>query len=317
MTKRTQSKTAASRAGRNLNYRMSRSDVRSTALETLEELIGIYGDTDPRLGPISEKGKHWSALWAIRLAGDLTYLLTGWAENHIAGAVYRRARTPNKSTFDWNSHANEHQDYEQEDGLDLTPKQFREYIATVLEASSRSRLDWRQGLSDGLVALNDGELQFFTKPSKTGSHGRAYTLRNLRLFAVLHVHVLVGTGLKKYAAEAKVADELAQSVETLRAWEKALLKYNSELRDTMLLAKKLSRHGLHDFENPVNNWPVGTRRAWEKVLLKAEELSRNGLHDFEIPANTTSRFRGTIGLSSATRRRAANTTKPTAFTRSF
>jgi hypothetical protein len=168
MTKRTQSKTAAAaaRASHNLNYRMSRSGVRSMALETLEELIDIYVDTDPRLGPISEKEKDWSALWAIRLAGNLTHLLTDWAENHIAGAVYRRARTQNKSTFDWNSHANEHQIHEQEDGLSLTPEQFREYIATVLEQSSRYRRDWRQGLSDGLSALNDGEVQFFTKPSK-------------------------------------------------------------------------------------------------------------------------------------------------------
>ena len=92
MTERTKSKAAAARARYNLNYRLDRPAVRRRALEILEELIGIYGDTDPRLGPISEKGKDWSALWAIRLAGNLTHLLTDWAENHISGAIYRRAR---------------------------------------------------------------------------------------------------------------------------------------------------------------------------------------------------------------------------------
>jgi hypothetical protein len=68
-----------------------------------------------------------------------------------------------------------------------------------------------------------------------------FTLRQLRWFAVLHVHVLVGSGMKKYAAENRIADELAVSVETLRAWEKQFLKKNSELKQTLLLARKLER----------------------------------------------------------------------------
>jgi hypothetical protein len=208
-------------------------------LSTLEQLIDLYCDSDPRLGPTSEKGKHWAALTAIRLAGDLRYHLTGWAEDHIAGAIFRHAHTQDKSRFDWNSHANEHQYLASEEGLALTAEQFREYIATMLERSARSRMDWRQQLSDSLAALNEGEVQFLTSPSKTSKHGRPFTLRQLRWFAVLHVHVLVGSGMKKYAAENRIADELAVSVETLRAWEKQFLKKNSELKQTLLLARKL------------------------------------------------------------------------------
>jgi hypothetical protein len=218
-------------------------------LEDLEELLKIYDKTDPKLGPTSEKGKHWAALWAIYLAQSVVHTLTDWAENHIAGAIYRRAHTRDKSTFDWDNHANEKQIYVEADGLSLTAEQFREYISTVLEQCPRRGRDWRHQLSEGLKALNDGEVQFLTKPSRTSKHGRPYTLRHLRWLAVLHVHVLVGTGLKKYAAESKVADELAQSVETLRAWEKQFLK-SDDRRRTVRLARKLARYGMHDFANP-------------------------------------------------------------------
>ena len=82
--------------------------------------------------------------------------------------------------------------------------------------------------------------RFLTKPASTGKHGRPFTLRELRWIAILHVHVLVGTGLKKYSAESKVANVLNHSVETLRTWEKSLLKGRADLRRKIALAQKLA-----------------------------------------------------------------------------
>jgi hypothetical protein len=216
----------------------------------LEELLKIYANTDPRLGSASEQGKDWDALWAIRQAHRLTHLLTDWAENHIAGKIYRWAHIEDKSTFDADSHANEHEIYGKKDGLQLTAEQYRQYIAVVLEQSAYPRHDWREKLSESLLALNEGESQFLTKPSKTAKHGRPYTLRSLRWLAVLHVHVLVGTGLKKHVAEDKVASALRVQVETLRAWEKQFLKTNADLKRILLIAQTMASHDLHDFENP-------------------------------------------------------------------
>ena len=97
MAKRSRPRTATSQPRYNLDYRLSRSGVRRVVLSTLEQLIDLYCDSDPRLGPTSEKGKHWAALTAIRLAGHLRYHLIGWAEHHIAGAIFRHAHTQSPS----------------------------------------------------------------------------------------------------------------------------------------------------------------------------------------------------------------------------
>jgi hypothetical protein len=250
MTKRASSKNSLSPARRRKTYRASRSGIKSLVLESFEELLDLYCDSNPRLGQQSEKGKYLTALHALRVAGNLTHWLTDWAEDHIAGVIYRQAHAPNKHSIDWNSHANECEIYQRDDGLSLTAEQHREYIAIVLEHSSPNRRDWRWGLSESLFALNDGEVQFFTRPSKTNKHGRPYTLRQLRWYAVLHVHVLVGTGMKKYAAESKIAEELGQSVETLRSWEKQQLKHNSAFKRAIFLAQKVPKYHSADFENP-------------------------------------------------------------------
>src|SRR5262249_33071191 len=157
------------------------------------ELIGIYRDTDPRLGRASEKGKYQTAEHALWLAGRLTHKLTDWAENHIAGAIYRHSKTKDRGEFNWNSHAHEQENYRHNGGITLTAEQSRQYIAILLEQSAHSKIGWRWNLAESLIALNEGEVQFFTKPSKTRKHGQPYTLNRLRRLAVLHVHVLVGT----------------------------------------------------------------------------------------------------------------------------
>ena len=254
--KANQSEPAAS-PGHNPIYRDSPANVRRVALKYLDELLEIYACTDPKPGPTSEKGKNGNALHAIRLANCLTHSFTHWAENHIAGSIYRYSHSQDKATFDCNSHANEHEAWNDAEGMPLTAEQYREYIATVLENSPFSRHEnsifirhgWRGRLSDQLRALNAGEAQL-TKPSRTTKQGRPYTLLHLRWLAVLHVHVLVGTGLKKFAAENQTADALALSVETLRAWEKQFLKGNGAAKPTLLVAQKLARHDLRNFDNP-------------------------------------------------------------------
>src|SRR5262249_40630096 len=139
-------------------------------------------------------------------------------------------RVPRGESLDCDSHANELQQSMDGKGLPLSQVRARQCIAALLEQSSYTRSGWRKQLSDSLLALNDGEVQFLTKPSRTKKHGRQFTLRQLQRIAVLHVHVLMGGGMKKYAAETRIADELAVSVETLRAWEKRFLRENKGLK---------------------------------------------------------------------------------------
>ncbi len=233
-----------------MSYRRNVDDVRQSALNALDELIEIYRSTDPALGVASEKSKHSKALAALRLASSVTYELITWAESHVGGAIYREAHGKNKSKFKEDSHANELQQW---DGIELTANQWRLFIGRIIKEMAPSGRDWRQSLAFDLFALNDGEVRFFTKPASTGKHGRPFTLRELRWIAILHVHVLVGAGLKKHSAESKVAKVLSYDVETLRSWEKSLLKGRADLRRKIALAQKLAQFHLHRFDNPLGD----------------------------------------------------------------
>jgi hypothetical protein len=234
-----------------VSYRRDVDDVRQSALNALDELVEIYRSTDPALGAASEKSKHSKALAALRLAGNVTSELIGWAQSHVMGAIYREDHGKNKSKFKEDSHANELQPFG--DDIELTANQWRLFIGRIIREMAPSSGDWRQALALALFALNDGEVLFLTKPASTGKHGRPFTLRQLRFIAILHVHVLVGTGLKKYSAESKVANVLNHSVETLRTWEKGLLNGRADLRRKIALAQKLAQFHLHNFDNPLRD----------------------------------------------------------------
>ena len=162
-----------------------------------------------------------------------------------------------------------------DDGLLVlgTWERAREYIALVLQHHSRTRKeDWRDLLSDSLRALNYGEVQPLTTPSPTRKHGRHFTLYRLRWIAVLHVHVLLGGGMKKYAAEVRIADELAVSVETLRAWEKRFLRENKGLKQDILLARTIAPNGLDQLQR-------AEERLWAKYGKSDDFTAATPLHD--------------------------------------
>lgn len=268
-------------------YRFDPAPLRQDCLETLDKLVSLYCKTDPRLGRVSEKNKQRAAIDAVRLAGHLTRRLSYWAESHLLGAFYRHSQKEPKAEFDWDSHANEHEWLKHADLANFSPGAvpYRKFIATVLEKSSGNRRDWRSSLSTGLLALNEGATQFLTKPSKTSKHGRPYTLAQLQWFAVLHVHALFGSGLKKYAAEHKVAAALATSVETLRAWEKKSVKSYDNAKATLLLAQKLGRHQFHDFENEFPHDALPAVRSFEEAADSGIEWGKLKEHAFRALAD--------------------------------
>jgi hypothetical protein len=71
------------------------------------------------------------------------------------------------------------------------------------------------------LALELGEVDNLVRPSEIRRQGSPVELYRWKLFALSHVHFLVGKGLKKFKALENVAQGVGQSVETLRSWEKA------------------------------------------------------------------------------------------------
>jgi hypothetical protein len=70
--------------------------------------------------------------------------------------------------------------------------------------------------------LNYGEQDEFFKPAKSKRRGHPYRLDWAKANAVAYVWYLIGKGLKKHVAIAKVADGIGASSETIRDWEKRL-----------------------------------------------------------------------------------------------
>jgi hypothetical protein len=244
--------------------------VRDEAVRILDQLLGLYCQTDPRHGPEGKSGKYNLAFLALKHAGVLTRLLTNWAENHIRGALDRFNHTPRGEDFDWDSHANELQVLDKD--VLLGPEQSRWYMAALLESSCCTRRGWRMLLSDGLRALNHGEVQPLIRPSPTKKHGRRFTLLKLQRVAVLHVHALRGSGVKKYAAEERIADELAVSIDTLRSWEKQFLRDDKKFKQTLSLARTIAPHGLDQLQH-------AEERLWERYGKSDDFTPATRLHD--------------------------------------
>jgi len=106
--------------------------------------------------------------------------------------------------------------------IGLDDEALRRAIVRLLLSTSADSSVWRFPLSHALSALNYGEVDDFFKPARKRRRGQSYKLDWTRADAIMYVHYLVGKGLKKHVALARVAKALAVSPETLRSWEQAL-----------------------------------------------------------------------------------------------
>jgi hypothetical protein len=104
----------------------------------------------------------------------------------------------------------------------LDPQSMRNLIRELLSSTCANNSFWRFELSSALFALNLGQQAPLTTPDPTRRQGNALQLLLLKVKALQHVHFKIGQGLKKYRALEFVADELGQSTETLRSWEKLI-----------------------------------------------------------------------------------------------
>lgn len=83
---------------------------------------------------------------------------------------------------------------------------------------------WRPAhdLAEALRALDTGEVRPILAPGGKGKHGAAYTLRGLRLLALLHVEFRRGFGDSEEDARHEVATAFGVSPETVSTWRKRL-----------------------------------------------------------------------------------------------
>ena len=101
---------------------------------------------------------------------------------------------------------------------------MRSLIRELLDSRCGSNSFWRFELGRALHALEHGQVHDLVKPARRKPQGDVLELRYAKLRAIQHVQFKVGAGYKKHVALASVAEELGQSIETLRSWEKDLLR---------------------------------------------------------------------------------------------
>lgn len=83
---------------------------------------------------------------------------------------------------------------------------------------------WRFEVQEGLRSLNEGEVEPIFKPVASRLRGKPASLNRWKLAALRQVYFRVGKGMKKHRALREVGDGIGQSPETLRDWEKKLLR---------------------------------------------------------------------------------------------
>jgi hypothetical protein len=213
-------------------------------------LVNLYETTDPARGAESEERKLEAARQAISIWWYLWGELMLWAQSHLAGYEMLKLRPELRKRLEErlgapisiNSHALEyvglyfswnhvddsdpmlsviHEIMEEEFEITKNDPPVRPIIRELLVSRSANSSFWRFPLRDALFALDLGEVDDLVKPSEIRRQGSPLELYHWKVFALSHVHFLIGKGLKKFKALEKVAQGLGQSFETLRSWEKA------------------------------------------------------------------------------------------------
>jgi hypothetical protein len=99
----------------------------------------------------------------------------------------------------------------------------RNLIRELLMSRSEKSSFWRLELQLAIYALNLGRVEELVRPASVRRLGDPVELQDWKLAALRHVYFRIGQGKKKYRALQDVAENIGQSTETLRSWEKAIL----------------------------------------------------------------------------------------------
>jgi hypothetical protein len=227
-----------------------RPDIREQIESYIQSLLQLYENTDPARGAASEENKLEFARQAISIWWYLYGELLLWAQSQIAGYEFGRSNPDfmeklsktlgHEITVDshileyiglgwsWN-----HVNYDDpmvewideelgKSKANMDERAIRSLIRELLTSRSANSSFWRFELQSALYALGIGHVDEIFKPEPIRKQGDALQLFDCKLMALRHVHFHIGKGMKKYRALQLVADELGQSVETLRSWEKSI-----------------------------------------------------------------------------------------------
>jgi hypothetical protein len=225
-------------------------DIRRLCKQRIDDLIHLYETTNPANGTSAEKNKLERARQAISIWWYLWADLMLWAQSHLAGYEMLKEHPELRERieqqlgqeltvdshaieyvgvyFSWN-HVNDldpllnkiHEIMGEEFEITMTDPPLRPIIRELLVSRSANSSFWRFPLQSALFALNLGQVNELVRPSEVRRQGNPVELYRWKLFALAHVQFLIGKGFKKYKALENVSIGIAQSVETLRSWEKA------------------------------------------------------------------------------------------------
>ena len=239
----------------------------------IDNLVAIYEETNPELGEVSEETK----LENISLATDMWWKLfgdlMGWAQSHLVGysilqenpeymAILEKVlgeSIHNSShilehygwTYTWNRPCGPSQS---QDAMDMLLDELREdetfpeglndaamrtMLTEILMSKSGTSSFWRMPFQNSFQALNHGELDRLATPVDERKQGQPYKLRTWKIRAVSQVNFMIGKGYKKYKALEKIGNEIGQSPETLRSWEKQIVATDPD-GEIQLFASKVA-----------------------------------------------------------------------------
>lgn len=235
-------------------------NIRSEVQEMIDRLYELHDETDPRNGLLSEEDKHEKAQRAVAIWWYVYARLMQWVQSHFIGYemarsegniadvvrdlrgaeisddvhqfeqlgtlyvanpgyIYSKGDRDNVQPDHWSDLVSKKLS---KANADLTDEVLRRVIVQLLLSTSADSSVWRFPLSHGLRALNHGETSEFLTPARGRRRGRPYLLDEVRAAVVAHVHYLMGKGIKKHIALAKIGDQIGASPETIRDWEKKL-----------------------------------------------------------------------------------------------
>jgi hypothetical protein len=168
---------------------------------------------------------------------------------------------------------------------DTTPEEVLErlFLASVISTGGVVPPQSQERLANGLRALNQGETQPLLQATPSGRWRDPYSLAQLRLYALLHVHFHWGRGLKKAAAVADVAAALATSTANVRKWEQSWVpEMMGNIRNMLAMAERagdLARRypeGIPD-EHERDRW-FAHHLEQERTLTRIAEEHKRLMH---------------------------------------
>jgi hypothetical protein len=245
-------------------------EAREKARIVLEEIIELYNVSDPLYGRPSEDEKLENARKSITLFWELFDILAYWAQCQIIAYCRSNFDKEFRRTMnieDQNIHTGSHVLEQAGDKFlqsisakfmdkDLNyfddEKQYfskggafsqilREFIFEMLASNSGDSHPWRFILQRGVRAMNAGQTEDIFEPLPVRRSGTPFDLAEWKHEALLQVYFRSGQGYKKYRALEIVGTGIAQSVETLRDWEKGE-KFNEEYLVELECAQIAGRH---------------------------------------------------------------------------